>query len=134
MHPGRDAGDLDGAAVGDRDRPDDRETEAGAAAGTLARGVGAPEPLEHLRLFLLAESRPFVGDLDEDFVRRGVHRDAHRCALRRVRERVREEVREHLAQPRFVAEHRDRPVGGEGDVAVRVGGAGVVDGVARELA
>ena len=67
--------DLDLAAVGLDDGGDDREAEPGASARAGARGVGAVEALEDLRLRLGVEPGAGVGDLEHGARRRSA-RDA----------------------------------------------------------
>ena len=55
---------LSVAAVRGDQRRDDRQAEAGAAAGPGPRGVGAVEALEHVRGVLGRHARALVGDVE----------------------------------------------------------------------
>ena len=102
---------MGAAAVGLRDRGDQRQAEAGAAGGPGARGVAAGEALEGVVGEPGGESGSVVVHHDPHAVLVRRRRDRHRRAGRGVVPRVAEQVGDHLVQPLLVADDGHRLVG-----------------------
>jgi hypothetical protein len=76
-----------------RDGPDDRETEAAAAAGgRVGRSLSANKPVEDLRLHVSGDAGPVVEDLEQRLVAVTASGELDRGLLRRVPDGVLEQI------------------------------------------
>ena len=108
--------DLDRAAVGLRDRADDRQAEAAAAAGAggVGRALAADEAAEDLVAHLGRDPGAVVGDLDHRVIVLALRQQPDGRALGRVAGGVLEQVQDEPVE--LVGVALDREPGGEVDL------------------
>src|SRR5207249_7524616 len=96
------------AAMGDDDRPRDRQAEPRTAALAASGGVETDERLEDARGLSRGDTRPGIPDTQETAVVLAVDGELDEAPGGRVLHRVLDQVQHRPLQRRHIAEHRHR--------------------------